>query len=79
MGLISPIAGKGGFIGNVLIDGFFRATYTITRQRSQATLLVTPFARLSRKDTAALTTEGARLLAFAAADADTHDVRFAEP
>lgn len=37
----APRVGKGQFIGNVLIDGFLRATFTITRRRSQATLLVT--------------------------------------
>ena len=71
-----PRAGKGGFIGNVLVDGFFRATYAITRQRDRATLLITPFGRFSTEETEALTAEGARLLAFAAAEDDNHDVRF---
>ncbi|MGH3144615.1 MAG: winged helix DNA-binding domain-containing protein, partial [Rubrobacter sp.] len=74
-----PHAGKGGFIGNVLVDGFFDATFTVTRQRDQATLLVTPFKQLSNQDTTALTEEGARLLTFVAADADAHDVRFTPP
>lgn len=71
-----PHAGTGGFIGNVLVDGFFRATFTLTRSRGGATLLITPFIRLSGDNADALTEEGARLLAFVAADADTHDIRF---
>ena len=67
-----PRAGKGGFIGNVLVDGFFRATYAIIRQRDRAT----PFGRFSTEETEALTAEGARLLAFAAAEDDNHDVPF---
>ncbi len=63
-------------IGNVLVDGFLRATFTITRQREQATLLLTLIERLSKEDTAALADEGARRLAFAAADTRAHDIRF---
>ncbi len=74
-----PHAGKDGFIGNVLVDGFFRAAFTLTRQRGQATLLITPFTRLPKEDTDALMSEGARLLNFAAADADTHDIQLARP
>jgi Winged helix DNA-binding domain len=61
----------------VLLDGFTGATWKVTRHRGTATLTVRPFERLSDKDTRALTEEGARLLAFVAADADAHDVRFA--
>ncbi len=60
----------------VLIDGFTNGTWKITRSRNTATLTIKPFIRLSKKDTAALTEEGARLLSFAAADADTHDIQF---
>jgi hypothetical protein len=60
----------------VLVDGFFRATYAITRQRDRVTLLITPFGRFSTEETEMLTAEGARLLAFAAAEDDNHDVRF---
>lgn len=62
--------------GTVLVDGFSHAGWRITRQRGSATLTVQPFTRLSKKDTAAVTEEGAGLLRFAAADADTHDIRF---
>lgn len=60
-----------------LVDGFTNATWKITRSRNTATLTIKPFIRLSKKDTAALTEEGARLLAFAEADADAHDIQFA--
>ena len=60
----------------VLVDGYVRAVWKIARDRSVATLLVAPFDRMSRGDVASLTEEGARLLTFAASDADTHAVRF---
>ena len=59
-----------------LVDGFTQATWKIIRSRNKATLTIKPFTRLSKKDTAALTEEGARLLAFAAADADAQDIQF---
>lgn len=62
--------------GCVLVDGFFRGTWRITRRRRAATLVVDPYDRLSKKDTAAIEKEGARLLAFGAADADSRDIRF---
>jgi len=60
----------------ILIDGFTNGTWKINRQRRAATLTIKPFRRLSKKETAALTGEGALLLAFAAADADSHDIQF---
>ena len=71
------LAGAG--LGTVLLDGFVRGTWKITRHRSTATLIVEPFKRLSKKDTAALTKEGAQLLAFVATDADVQDIRFTAP
>ncbi|MPZ67276.1 MAG: winged helix DNA-binding domain-containing protein [Pseudonocardiaceae bacterium] len=62
--------------GSVLVDGFFRGTWKITWQRQAATLAVEPYARLSKKDAAAIEKEGARLLAFGAAGADSRDIRF---
>jgi DNA glycosylase AlkZ-like len=61
----------------VLIDGFVRGAWRIKRDRGDATLLIHPFDRLSKKDTAAVTREGARLLAFAAGDAEVRDVQLA--
>jgi hypothetical protein len=60
----------------VLIDGFTNASWKIMRQRGSATLLITPFVALSAQVRAELTEEGARLLAFAAEDAQTHDIQF---
>ena len=62
--------------GSVLVDGFFRGTWKITRRRSVATLFVDRYTRLSKKDTAAVTREAAGLLAFAAPDAEAHEIRF---
>jgi hypothetical protein len=63
----------------LLIDGFTNGTWKIAQSRNTVTLNVKLFTRLSREDTAALTEEGPRLLAFAAAGADTHDIRFISP
>jgi hypothetical protein len=66
-------------IGTVLVDGFVRATWRIRRQRDAATLLIDQLEPLPAPDRAALTEEGGQLLAFLAADAQTHDLRFATP
>ena len=63
----------------VLLDGFTNGTWKIEHHRGTATLTITPFTRLSDEDADALSEEGARLLAFAAADATVRDVRFARP
>jgi Winged helix DNA-binding domain len=65
--------------GAVLVDGFVRGAWRIARRGRAAALIVEPFTRLSKQDGAAVATEGARLLAFAASDADTHDVRLSRP
>jgi hypothetical protein len=66
-------------IGTALVDGFVRATWKLSRQGETATLMVAPFAPLPQPDAAALAEEGARLLAFIAADARTRDLRFIPP
>src|SRR5690242_3601125 len=55
--------------GTVLVDGFVHGQWKIHRARGTAALRVTPFRRLTRRDEAAVSAEGERLLAFAAADA----------
>jgi hypothetical protein len=70
---------EGMLVGTVLIDGFLGARWKISRDRGQATLLIEPFQRLRKQDRDALAGEGARLVAFAAADAQTRDVRFGPP
>jgi hypothetical protein len=58
-----------------LLDGFIAGTWRIDRRRSGATLTIAPWARLAKKDAAALADEGLRLLEFAAPQ-DAQDVRF---
>jgi hypothetical protein len=69
--------GNGGNYGTVLVDGFWQGMWRIVREHGRASLVIEPFIRLSRKDAAALTEEGGRLLAFAAAEAGGHDVQIA--
>jgi len=64
---------NGVFPGTILVDGFLRGEWRI----AGATLTVTPYARLSKKDTAALEREGRRLLAFARPTTDDRRVEFA--
>ena len=66
--------GNGAVMGNLLVDGFYRATWKIVRDKDSATLTVDPFAGLSKKDIAEVSAEGERLLAFAAAGT-AHEVR----
>ncbi len=63
--------------GATLVDGFVRGTWTITRHGGTAALFIEPFELLSKQDRAALAEEGTRLLTFATADANAHDVQFA--
>lgn len=56
--------GNGATYGTVLVDGFWHATWKITRAAGAATLTVTPFAPLTTADDEAVIAEGARLLAF---------------
>ena len=61
----------------VLVDGFVRAVWTITRRPDAATLVIQALGDpLPAADRAAVTGEGMRLLGFAAADATCHDVQF---
>jgi hypothetical protein len=69
-----------GGLAAVLVDGFARAVWSIARDGGTATLVVEALGDpLPDADRAAVAEEGARLLAFAAADAAGHDVRFAPP
>ena len=59
---------EGLLMGTVLLDGFIGGRWKVVRERGRATLFVEPFARLRKADRAALAEEGARLVAFAAAE-----------
>lgn len=60
-----------------LVDGFLHGIWRIEEGKGAAVLKVEPYGPLSRADRDALEEEGVRLLAFAAADATTHDVQIA--
>jgi hypothetical protein len=62
--------------GTFLVGGFVRGLWEITRRRTAATLLITQFATVSKKESSALTSAGARLLKFAEPGAETHDIQF---
>jgi hypothetical protein len=72
-------AGNGGTQGTLLIDGFYRANWKMTRHHDRAILTIASFARLTKRDAADVAEEGTRLLAFVAEDADGGDVRFDAP
>jgi Winged helix DNA-binding domain len=55
----------------VLLDGQVAATWRLTQNPTRATLTIEPLTRLSRTDRTAVTVEGERLLAFAAAPPTT--------
>ena len=60
-----------------LLDGFVRGTWKLARQKGAATPMVEPFVPLRKSERDALGEEGARLLAFTAEDAGSHDIQFA--
>ena len=61
------------------LDGFVAGTWAIRRERRTATLEIRPIRGISKADSTALEEEGADLLAFAADDGSTHDIRFKDP
>ena len=71
---IPLFAGNGGTRGTLLLDGFWQGVWKIARESGKALLVIEPFIPLSTADIAAITDEGARLLAFAADDVGSHDV-----
>jgi hypothetical protein len=66
-------------LGSFLVDGFAAGTWKIVRQRGAATLNVDPFEPLSGRDAAAVSEEGARLLAFLSPGVESLDVRLNPP
>jgi hypothetical protein len=67
----------GRFVNNLLVDGILRATWWIEREgKRSATLAIRPFGKLSRAGRAEVAEEAARMIDFAAPDAEARDVRF---
>jgi len=62
----------------ILVDGFVRGAWKVEKTKTAATLVITPFEKLAKKDRAALVEEGERLIRFVEANAKSFEVRFAE-
>src|SRR5262245_9796708 len=60
----------------ILVDGFVRGAWKIEKTGTAATLLIEPFDKLTKKDRAALTEEGERLVCFVEPNAKSVGVRF---
>jgi hypothetical protein len=70
------ILSEEGFgLGAVLVDGFVRGTWKLSKGGS---LEIRALDRLTRNERSAVAEEGARLLEFLAEDRDGHDVRFTD-
>ncbi|NUT31965.1 MAG: winged helix DNA-binding domain-containing protein [Hamadaea sp.] len=63
-------------LGSVLVDGFVRGSARVTKEKKAAHLLVTGLRAFAKRDQAAITREGLRLLEFQAPGVE-HEVRFA--
>ncbi|TMC74940.1 MAG: winged helix DNA-binding domain-containing protein [Chloroflexi bacterium] len=70
---------EGVNFGSVLIDGFVGATWTLEWKTKAASLRIALLDRVPRRDQVAVEEEGARLVAFIAADATSRDVIVGEP
>jgi hypothetical protein len=71
--------GNGATRGTVLIDGAFRATWRVVRERDAARLHVEPLTRITRAQAAEVRAEGRRLLAFLAPAASAYHVSLTAP
>jgi DNA glycosylase AlkZ-like len=61
----------------VLVDGFVGGVWKIERVKTTLTLVIEPFAKLSRRDRVAASEEGEQLLRFVQPEAKSFGVRFA--
>jgi hypothetical protein len=61
--------------GALLVDGFVRGSWRVTRERAAAHLELQLFAPLDRAASDAVTAEGTRLLGFLAGDAGSRELR----
>jgi Winged helix DNA-binding domain len=70
----------GRFVNNLLVDGVLRATWWIERDgKRRATLAIRPFGELAPGERDAVAAEAERMVDFAAADAESREVRFEAP
>ncbi len=60
----------------ILVDGFVRGAWKIEKAKTAATLVIEPFDKLTKKDRAALTEEGERLVRFVEPKAKSFGARF---
>jgi hypothetical protein len=60
----------------ILVDGFVRGAWKIEKTKTATTLLIAPFDKLTKKDRAALTEEGERLVRLVDPKAKSFDARF---
>ncbi|MFL5777475.1 MAG: winged helix DNA-binding domain-containing protein [Chloroflexota bacterium] len=70
--------GTGGSVGAVLVGGFFRGMWRITRAAGRAVLSIELLDPISAADGIDVASEGERLLGFLAPGTDA-DIRFVEP
>jgi hypothetical protein len=68
--------GNGATQGTLIVDGFWDATWKLTKNGDRATLAVAPFRRLTAQEQSAITEEGARLLGLIASRTEAAEVRF---
>ena len=71
------VTSNGAGPGTVLVDGFVRATWSITRTRETARLTITPLEPIAKADRTPVADEAANLLDFAAQGL-RHDVAWAK-
>jgi hypothetical protein len=62
----------------ILVDGFVRGAWKVEKAKGTATLVIEPFAPLTKQNRSALSEEGERLVRFVESGAKSFAVRFAE-
>lgn len=60
----------------ILVDGFVRGAWKIEKTKTEATLVIEPFAKLTKKDRAALIEEGELIVRFVEPQAKSFELRF---
>jgi len=73
--VVPLLPGNGAQYGTLLVDGFVRGEWKLVRDGTTAAIAVEPLSRLSKRDAAAVASEGRRLLGFLAPDAEAREVR----